>query len=242
MPELEPQAQSQAQATIPLRDAALLWIGAWLAGNLAAGAALGASGSDTVAEAGSGWLTLISLAQWVPMLVALWYLGRRFGVGRLVADYGFSFRAIDLVGVPAGVATQLMLVPLLYWPLESVWPTTFGREQVEDRARTLWESASGAGSALLVVVVVLGAPIVEELTYRGLLQGALCRRLLNPTLALVLAASVFALVHFEPVEYPGLMLVGLVLGAASLLTGRLGMSVLAHAAFNATGLLLVATS
>ena len=41
-------------------------------------------------------------------------------------------------------------------------------------------------------------------------------------------------------QLPGLLLIGLVLGMATVRTGRLGMAVLTHMAFNATGLVLVA--
>jgi membrane protease YdiL (CAAX protease family) len=56
----------------------------------------------------------------------------------------------------------------------------------------------------------------------------------------VLVAAWFAVIHFRPVEYPGLFVFGLVLGVCALRTRRLGMSVLTHMAFNATGLVLVA--
>lgn len=231
-----------ARAAIPLRHAALVWLGAWLAGGLAASALLGASGADSVAEAGANWLLAMSIAQWLPMVVALIALGRRFGVGELIADYGFSFRPIDLIGIPIGVATQLVLVPLLYLPLEAAWPETFRSEKIEERARDLWESASGVGVIAVIFVVVVGAPIVEELIYRGMLQGAFTRAMRRKLVAMVVVAAWFAIVHFQPIEYPGLMLVGLVLGLCVLRTGRLGMSVIAHAAFNATGLIVVATS
>jgi membrane protease YdiL (CAAX protease family) len=44
------------------------------------------------------------------------------------------------------------------------------------------------------------------------------------------------------VETPGLFVVGLVLGTCAMLSRRLGLSVVAHMAFNATGLVLVAMS
>jgi uncharacterized protein len=72
-----------------------------------------------------------------------------------------------------------------------------------------------------------------------LLQGAMTRRL-NHVVAVVLVSAWFALIHFRPVEYPGLFAVGLVFGVCALVTRRLGMSIVAHMAFNATGLLLVA--
>ena len=232
------------RAQISIRDAALAFLGAWLIGNLAAGAVLAASGKDTVAAAGHGWLIGISVAQWLPMLAALVWLGRRAGGGNFAADYGLSFRPIDLIGIPIGIATQLAILPLLYMPLESIWPATFGDDDIEKRARELWGDPSSVGMALLILVVVVGAPLVEELVYRGLLQGALGRRLTQwrGWLAMALVALFFALIHFSPVEYPGLFLVGLVLGACALRTGRLGLGIVTHAAFNATALVLVARS
>jgi uncharacterized protein len=232
------------RAQISLPHAILIWLGAWIVGSIAASIVLVASGHDSVADAGHGWLVAISVAQWVPMVAALWAAGRRFGVGKIAADYGLSFRPIDLVGVPIAAATQFLLIPLLYVPLRSIWPGTFSTEHVERRARDLFAHPSGVGLVLLIAAVAVGAPLVEELVYRGLLQGAFGRRLQQwrGWLAVVLVAALFALVHFQPVEYPGLFLIGLVLGACALLTGRLGMGVLAHAAFNAAALVLVATS
>ncbi len=64
------------RALISIRDAALAYLGAWLVGNLAAGAVLAASGADSVAEAGPGWLAGVSLAQ-----RRLGHVLARFGVG-----------------------------------------------------------------------------------------------------------------------------------------------------------------
>ena len=89
------------------------------------------------------------------------------------------------------------------------------------------------------MIVVIGAPVVEELMYRGLLQGAAVRRL-NDGVAVVAVAAFFAFIHFRWVEFPGLFVFGLVLGVCALQTRRLGMSMVTHMAFNATGLLLVA--
>ena len=53
-------------------------------------------------------------------------------------------------------------------------------------------------------------------------------------------AAWFAIIHFRPVEYPGLFAFALVTGACMMLTDRLGMSWATHIAFNVTGLLLAA--
>ncbi len=52
-------------------------------------------------------------------------------------------------------------------------------------------------------------------------------------------AALFAVIHFRPIEFPGLFMFGLIVGVAAKLTGRLGMSIMAHIGFNFTGLMLV---
>jgi hypothetical protein len=98
--------------------------------------------------------------------------------------------------------------------------------------------AGGWLTVLLVVVVVVGAPLVEELVYRGLLQRSVSSAI-GAGAGLVSTSLWFALVHFSPVEYPGLFLAGLVFGACVVLTGRIGPAIVTHAAFNATGLVVV---
>ncbi len=221
--------------------AMMAWAVCWLAGNVLGGVVLGAAGQSAADGDLPVWATLVgALCLWIPVLVGLFEVSRRFGVGSPVYDYGLRFRPSDLIGIPIGVLTQLVLLKLVYWPLESLWPGTFSAPQLEDSARTLYDSAEGVWLVVLVAVVVVGAPLVEELLYRGLLQGAFVRRV-DEGLAVGLVAAWFALIHFRPVEYPGLFTIGLVLGICALVTGRLGMSIVAHCAFNATGLIWVAT-
>ncbi|MDO8361820.1 MAG: CPBP family intramembrane metalloprotease [Actinomycetota bacterium] len=238
-PSLPPLRAAGDRADIAISDAVAIWLGAWLVGTLLAGAIGGASGADDLASAGPGWLAGAQLAAWTPMVLGIWYIGRKAGSGLLSRDFGMSFSPVDLVGIPLGVLTQLVMVPLAYWPLKSIWHGTFTSEQLEERARTLYQSASGGGVVVLILVVVVGAPLVEELAYRGLLQGAFTRRL-NDLLGVLIVAVWFAAIHFEPRELPGLFVVGIVLGLCAQRTGRLGMGVVAHMAFNATGLAVVA--
>jgi len=236
---LSPTFRAGGHADITVREAALVWLGSWAAGNLVSGAVAAASGKDTVEAAGAGFMVAAAIALWAPMVAAVWAIGRRHGTGRLAEDFGFTFRPIDLLGVPLGVFSQLVVVRVVYLPLEWQWPDTFRRSLVEQRARELFEGVSGSGVVALIGVVVIGAPLVEELVYRGLLQGAFTRRL-NDIVGWVIVAAWFAVVHFRPVEYPGLFVVGLVFGACALRTGRLGLGVVTHMAFNATGIALVA--
>jgi len=183
-------------------------------------------------------LTVLSvLCLWIPFVVALVVVSRRWGQDQFSRDFKVHLRWVDLAGLPIGIASQLLLVPLIYWPLQRIWPDAFSSDEIEQRARELWDKAHGGWIVVLVVVVALGAPIIEELVYRGLILQALQSRL-NDWLALIISAAWFALIHLQPVELPGLFAFALVLGICFQRTGRLGMAVMAHIGFNAAGLLL----
>jgi membrane protease YdiL (CAAX protease family) len=213
----------------------------WIGGNITGSAVLALSGTaDRAAADRPAWVAVCSaVALWIPQLVALAVVSARFATGKPLADYALRFRPIDLVGIPIGVLSQLVLLRLVYWPLQSGWPDTFSNKHLEENAKDLYDTAHGIWIVVLVAVVVVGAPLVEELVYRGLLMGA-ARRRVNDVVALVGVAAFFALIHFRPVEYPGLFVFGLVLGACLLATDRIGMGVIAHLAFNATAVALVA--
>lgn len=211
-------------------------VGAALVAPLLVVAVGGTVGGDlTIAQ-----LAVATVGAWSVFGVALVLASRRFGSGSVGADLGWSFRPVDLVGIPIGVATQLVVVPLLYLALRELWPDTFDPARIEERARDLADRAGGINTLLLIVVVVIGAPIVEELVYRGLLQRSLSSAV-GASSGLLLTSILFSLIHFSPVEYPGLFVAGLVFGACVAVTGRLGPAIVTHAAFNAAGLVLVLT-
>ncbi len=92
--------------------------------------------------------------------------------------------------------------------------------------------------ALCVALAVLavGAPIVEELFFRGVLLRSLLGRMATP-LAILATALLFALAHFEAVQFAGLAAFGVVLGVLAWRTGRLAPGIAAHAAFNASAVI-----
>jgi membrane protease YdiL (CAAX protease family) len=221
------------------RDAVLIWLSAWFVGQVLSALIATSSGHATLESAGPGWLALVAGAGWIPLLVALHLAATRANSPSVAEAFGLRFRWIDLVGVPLGVLVQVAVLPALYWPLHHQWPATFNDDRVQQRARDLWNHAHGGGVVLLIVVVVVGAPLVEELVYRGLLHGSFVAAW-GARIGMPFIALWFAGVHFQPVETPGLFVVGLVLGGTVLFTKRLGMGVVTHMAFNATGLVMVA--
>ena len=219
--------------------AAFAWLLAYVAALPLQGVLISLTGHG--GEKSDTWpisMTVLSIfCLWIPFVAMLMIVSRRWGQGHFQDDYKIRTRWSDLAGLPLGVASQLLLVNLVYWPLERIWPETFSAEKIEQPARDLWDRAHGGWIVVLVLVVALGAPIIEELVYRGLILQALQSRL-NDWLALLISALWFALIHLQPVQFFGLFAFALVLGICFQRTGRLGMSVYAHIAFNATGLLL----
>ena len=174
-----------------------------------------------------GEQVLINLPLWAAFIgVPLWATSRR-GAGP-VADLGLSFRPVDLIGLPLGVAMQF-LVGLLYLPFVD-------QHEVDAPARDLVNTAHGAGGKfLLILMTVVLAPVAEEIFYRGLVLTSL-RRALPAWAAVVITGVVFGVMHFEWLQLGGLALFGILAGALAVKTGRLGPAILAHVGFNAIAL------
>ncbi len=153
-----------------------------------------------------------------------------------VADLGLRMRWVDVpIGIVVGVLGQQVLVGLVYWPIFKVIGHSVDVGQV---AQNLTDKAHGVGGEVLIfALVALGAPIAEEIFFRGLTQRALLKKEglahWNPWFAIVATAAFFAASHFEPVQFPALFVFGLVLGLLAWRSGRLGPSIWAHLSFNA---------
>ena len=68
------------------------------------------------------------------------------------------------------------------------------------------------GSSLGYFVIALGAPLVEELVFRGAVLRALLRWKSNPWVGIIISSVLFAASHMNPVQMPHAFLVGLLLG------------------------------
>ncbi len=152
--------------------------------------------------------------------------------GRLVDDLGLRFSRADWRGALVGLGSQFLVLPILYLFIEAFVSRDLTKD-LEAPARDLTNDARGAGFFVLAVLLIFGAPLVEELFYRGLLLKALKRHLPAP-LAVIGCGIGFGAAHFNLVTLPGLAVFGIVLAILAHRSGRLGSSIVAHAAFNAT--------
>lgn len=101
-----------------------------------------------------------------------------------------------------------------------------------EAALALRESSSFAAIFIFAVVIAVGAPVVEEIAFRGMLFGALRKRGVNPVWVVAITAVAFSLFHLEPTRILVLLPIGVTLGLARWKTEGLGAPMVAHTVNN----------
>lgn len=183
--------------------------------------------------------SVVLLVQNATMLVAAWIVARLRGSGSLTRDFGLRIAWRDggwlLVGLGLQVAALVALIPIA---------ELAGADDAPQEAVQRLEDAGGAQLALLGFGVVVVAPVVEELVFRGLLLRSLLRRM-SPGWAVAVSSGLFGLVHLaDPgaaVVVPGLVALGVVTGIEATRTGSLSRPILLHAGFNLLTVVILAT-
>ena len=122
-------------------------------------------------------------------------------------------------------------------------------EKVEEWMRTLEDSAEAitermlnvntfGGLLLNLLIIALIPAIGEEMTFRGVLQQALTRRLKSPHVAIILSAAIFSFIHFQFYGFLPRMFLGVLLGYMFYITDSLWPCMLMHFLNNGTTVVL----
>jgi len=184
------------------------------------------------------WYVIASLVGlWIGFLGAA-VLAVNYG-GATKRRFGLSVRPIDLVGLGLGVVAQVV-IGLLYLPFKS------HLQHFNAPITKLTGASHGPSYAAVILLTAVGAPIVEEIFFRGVLFRGLFNVLPSGATslgavvsglgAMVLDGVLFGLAHGELAQFAGLAFFGAFLSYLFLRTGRLGMSMAAHIAFNSVAL------
>lgn len=172
---------------------------------------------------------------WIGMVGATVVASHRKGAGTLAEDFGFRAKWSDIgTGVLVAVAAQVVVLPGIAYLLRPL----LGQPEVSGPVEDLLDKAHGPAFAGLILSVAVGAPIVEELFFRGLLLRSLQRRLPDWA-AVALSAVAFGIAHGSALPVDAVVLVmvsltifGAILATMAVRTGRLGPGIVAHAGFN----------
>ena len=121
-------------------------------------------------------------------------------------------------------------------------------QMLEDMMKTLEQTATDLtermlnvdtiGGLLLNLIIIALIPAVgEELTFRGVVQQGLTRRM-NPHVAIILSAAIFSFIHFQFYGFLTRMFLGMLLGYMFYITGSLWTSILMHFLNNGSAVLI----
>ncbi|MGH9229793.1 MAG: CPBP family glutamic-type intramembrane protease [Acidimicrobiales bacterium] len=212
------------------------------------GVGLSLGGITALAAAGypggrAAELLVGSIGLWLGLTSACMYVSRRRGTGSLRRDFNVTFQWRDLGFGLAGSVVARMLAAAAVVPIPLPLPT----RRIGESERVVFEGAvdTGLGLAVLVLVTCIGAPLFEELFFRGLVQGRLEARL-GLASGIAVTSLLFGAAHLIAWQGPWTLVYawavaasGAVLGLMRHVSGRLGPPMAAHAFFNAQVMVIV---
>ena len=79
-----------------------------------------------------------------------------------------------------------------------------------------------------IISIAIMAPLVEELLFRGAIQGHLLRKGMKPVYAILIASAVFGIVHMNPIQIPFAFAIGMIFGWLYYRTGSVVPGMIGH--------------
>lgn len=207
-------------------------------------------------------LALVILVFWAGVFVARRFGGSEAGYGLGALGFarptmGYIVAAALGLAVGAGaLLTSLILTPLTLLAAERLGYSTESRvqQQLMQSVGDWVMENPGTAIPVAVLVMVIFAPAVEEIIFRGAVFGGLYRLgallagrgkkasgggALLFAVAAALSSAFFAALHFEPVALPALLVLAVALCALYWKTGSLLAPFVAHATFNSFAVLFI---
>ena len=181
------------------------------------------------------YLMLTNAAGFVGAIFAFDYFIARPQTGR---NLNFNFS-------PTNVGTYLLIFPMMLGMMfiaefiTAQIPITgpFFGEYYEFFSRLMEQMTKD--KATMIVLAVIMAPIFEEIVFRGIIQKGLINKGMNPATAIIISSVVFGLVHGNPWQFVGAVLLGCVLGFVYHKTKSLLLPILLHAFNNLCSSILI---
>ena len=79
-----------------------------------------------------------------------------------------------------------------------------------------------------IISIAIMAPLVEELLFRGAIQGYMLRKGMKPLHAILIASAIFGIVHMNPIQIPFAFAIGLIFGWLYYRTGSVVPGIVGH--------------
>jgi membrane protease YdiL (CAAX protease family) len=235
-------AAAEAEPRWGFGDVAIT-LGAALALGLVAAVVVALLGDSPTAGTGGGsatgraWASLLLLViPWIAL--AGWPLRSALRRGRgPVRDFGLTLSWSQAAVGFAGGVVALLVASELAAVQEQLTGTKLSSAVGTLAQQTT--SASPVALAILALCTAFGAPVVEEIAFRGLTFGAF-RKMGQPALqAGVWTTLLFALFHFEPARIGILLVIGGCLAFVRARTGSTLASMVTHMTVNVPGAIYI---
>ena len=93
-----------------------------------------------------------------------------------------------------------------------------------------------------IISIAIMAPLVEELLFRGAIQGYMLRKGMKPLNAILIASAIFGIVHMNPIQIPFAFAIGLIFGWLYYRTGSVIPGIVGHFINNSIACIQMAVS
>lgn len=182
-----------------------------------------------------------------------WYFMLSNAAGFLTAIAFFDFfivrpstgKKLNFNFSPTNFYTYLLIFPMMFGMMliaefiTSQIPTTgpfFGKyyEFFERLMEQLTDDP-----VVMIITAVICAPVFEEIVFRGIIQKGLINKGVRPVNAILMASVIFGLVHGNPWQFVGAVLLGCVLGLVYYKTKSLLLPMLLHGFNNLCSTILI---
>lgn len=184
------------------------------------------------------FIAISTIGQQLGQIVWPWAVSKWKGFGMKI-DWRWGFTRADIgLGLLLGLIAQ---VAAYFVSLGVSALVDLENESDADNTQILTDAEGSPWLWVMVAVVIIGAPLSEEVLFRGLVLRAFEKRA-GKIIAVLGSTILFTVVHFTGAGADGTLVllssigvVGLVLGIAAIVFDRLGPGIIAHMAFNTVG-------
>ncbi len=151
--------------------------------------------------------------------IVMLYIIFRLGLFRVRGSFFTAINKKELLVAIALVFFSMLFLNSLVQFVDIFYP-------IPDLMQDTFKSLSN--NPLGVLSMTLLAPILEEVMFRGAIQGHLMRKYKNPYIGILIASLVFGVFHLNPVQVVYASLLGFILGWIYYRTGSLLPVILGH--------------
>ena len=172
-------------------------------------------------------ITDISLAMVLSGIAMIWHLIHFKYVKFSLKSFG------EISGKTIGLSIPFILAGMVFVNLCCEFLNL--SDNMQDTFRAMSHNVFGILSATIM------APLVEELLFRGSIQGHLLRTGVKPLYAILISSAIFGVIHMNPAQIPFAFAIGLIFGWLYYRTGSVIPGIIGHFINNSIACIQMAT-